>query len=368
MAAQDPTANNDFSGNSPLLQVRYVMHLIINKLFFILLWIAGVAAFAAEPQQLDNLPDQLEPALHRFYIKLGETSTARALKVPVLVLEGQKPGKTLLLTAAIHGDELNGIRVIHRLMGDLQPGDLKGRIIAVPGVNQPGMVANNRHFMGSSGGGYMVDLNRSFPGTPGTGDAAQRFLSGFWSKIVEGRADLGIDLHTQTRGTSYPLFVFADFRNPRVRAMATALMPDVIKNDPGETGTLETALVAEGIPAVTFEIGEPKRFQKQLIERAVEGIKNVMRLEGMLTGPVVRPAVPPLTGRRFTNVEARRGGIAVIDVALKDRVAKGKLVARLFDPFGQEIDRYYAPHSGYVLSIATDPLREPGALLVRILE
>lgn len=316
---------------------------------------------------IQKLPDSFSPGRHTFYLKAGESNTGQPILVPLVVLQGETDGPRMLVTAAVHGDELNGIRVIHKIVEKIDPSEISGRIIMIPGLNQPGLAANNRHFVGAGGGGFMVDLNRIFPGKTEKGGTAELYVGRIWEGAIKGHVDFAVDLHTQTRGTAYPLFVFADFRNEDAKAMAMALRPDMIKNDKGEVGTLETTLIKNGIPAVTFEIGEPKRFQRRLIDKAYWGLVNVMRLKGVLPGGHRSSAGLPFTGTHYVNVEARKGGVAILKVELGDRVNRGDLVAILFNSFGEEVDRYHAPQSGRVLAVATDPLREPGAMLVRIL-
>jgi predicted deacylase len=240
-------------------------------------------------------------------------------------------------------------------------------LIVIPGVNQSGLNSNSRYFEASSGGGSQSDLNRLFPGTKRNGNAASLYVNKIWERLITGRADIAIDLHTQTRGTEYPLFVFADFNNSAAKNIATLLMPDMIKNDGGENGTLETSLMREGVPAVTFEIGAPKVFQKPLIDRAVTGLTYVMRHYSMLDGDVMQPEKPPIIGNGYKNIYAKQGGVVVVQKELLEPVKKGELVATQYDLFGKKVMVYYSPIQGHVLSIATDPMREPGAMLIRIL-
>jgi predicted deacylase len=284
-----------------------------------------------------------------------------------MVLKGTNPGPRLLLTAAVHGDELNGIAVIHRLLGELSHEDLSGTLIAVPGVNQSGLAANSRYFIGAGGGQPQSDPNRLFPGKLEGGGAAERYIGNLWHKLLSNNADLAVDLHTQTTGLVYPLFVFADMRNQRARRMAYALNPEMIKNDGGEKGTLETTLMENGIPAVTFEIGAPKRFQPGLVAHAVDGLKSLMATEEMLESNEDADTVNPFVGTSFHNVYAENGGPIHIKVTLGQEVQKGDLLALGYNAFGVEIKRYSANRAGRVVSLATDPLREPGALIVRIL-
>ncbi|UTW55171.1 succinylglutamate desuccinylase/aspartoacylase family protein [Kordiimonas sp. SCSIO 12610] len=329
--------------------------------------------FAVDEQQIaakyiDSLnTTALKQGRHHFYVKVSSDNLGMPVRIPLIVLKGTQPGKTILLTAGIHGDELNGIRVIHQLLEQLNYRDLKGTIIALPGINQSGINANSRYFVSSSGGGFQSDLNRLFPGTKQNGNAASLYVNRVWANVIKGRADIAIDLHTQTRGTVYPLFVFADFRNKEAKQIADLLMPDVIKNDVGEKGTLETSLVRAGVPAVTFEIGAPKRFQKKLISRAVAGIKNVMQHYEMLEGERLQTNTPPIVGSGYKNIYAEQGGIVVVHKHLMDKVQKGDLVATQYDAFGQIKKEYFSPVNGHILSHATDPVREPGAMLVRII-
>ncbi|NVJ70690.1 MAG: succinylglutamate desuccinylase/aspartoacylase family protein [Alphaproteobacteria bacterium] len=313
---------------------------------------------------VENLPT----GRHDYYFRAGWRNTGAPIHVPVAVVKGAAEGTRLMLTAAVHGDELNGIGVLHKLLASLDAATLKGTVIAVPGVNPPGIMANNRRFPVSTGGGSLVDLNRNFPGRGGDeGSIAGRYVGALWEGLIKPNADIAVDLHTQTRGSAYPLFVFADFGNYQAKAAAFALGPDMIKNDSGQEGTVETSLVKEGIPAVTFEVGAPKVFQRDLIDRAVWGLRNLMRSHHMLAGKVEEPPVKPIVGSAYTNVFAGRGGIAVLHVGLKERVARGQVVATLYDAFGRELEKYTAPHDGWVLAVATDPMREAGSMLVRIL-
>lgn len=348
------------------MTIRYLIALLVLATTF-----ATPARAAALPGKDVPVVQKIEAASlptgrHDFYLSVAARASGQPYLVPVIVLKGAEPGLRLGLFAAIHGDELAGIRVIHELAAGIDPKTLKGTLLMVPGLNQPGLEAGNRHFISGSGSGFRTDLNRTMPGEM-KGDAAERYAADLWHGVMAGQVDRVVDLHTQTRGTAYPLFVFADFSNAVARQMAFDLMPDMIKNDPGEGGTVETTFMKSGIPAVTFEIGVPERFDPVLTTRAHDGIINLMRRAGMIAGRAMPPARQPIVGSGYSNVTTDVGGLAVIHVTLLDPVKQGQLLATLYDPFGREIATYRAPHEGHVLSVATDPRREPGAMLVRIL-
>ncbi|MFW5680805.1 MAG: succinylglutamate desuccinylase/aspartoacylase family protein [Pseudomonadota bacterium] len=333
-----------------------------------------MATAPALAERLDGVPivnrveiEQLAPGTeHRFWLEAGSTPLGQPYLVPVMVMRGAEDGPRLWLSAAVHGDELNGVRVVQRLFDDLDPLALRGTVIGLPAVNLPGIAAHSRFFPLAEDGGSQVDLNRVWPGEAGSADAARRFAHDLWTGVAERRIDLAIDLHTQTRGAVFPLFVFADFRNPHAERLARALGPDMIKVDQGAAGSLETAFIEAGVPAVTLEIGGPKRFDEPLIRRALDGLRALMVGEGMLDEPVAeRP--PPFVGQEEATVRAVSGGFVEVLVELGDDVIAGQPIARQVDLFGNPIARYTAPFDGRVLSIATDPLREPGAMLVRLL-
>lgn len=332
-----------------------------------------MAVDAVATDRLDGVPvveridiEALDPGLHRFWLAAGWRSMGQRFHVPVLVAKGPVDGPRLLLTAGVHGDELNGIAVIHGLVDALGPADLTGTVIALPGINISGMEHHSRQFHATNDGGGTYNLNRLMPGRKGV-DAAADFARDVWLGAIDGNADLAIDLHTQTRGNRYPLFVFADYRNLEAKRIAELLEPDAIKIDKGIDGTVETELIRQGVPAVTFEVGDPKVYQDAYVDRAIKGVQNVMRSFGLLAGPVEPQGTETFVGNEYATVLSRTSGFVDILVDLGDSVIQGQEVAVQRNAFGDVVDRFTAPFAGSVLSVASDPLREPGATVVRIL-
>jgi len=262
--------------------------------------------------------------VHKFFFAASDNSVGQSWYVPVMVAKGAGDGPRLLLNAAVHGDELNGIAVIQRLFADLDPEALRGAVVALPGVNIPGMLHDSRFFRASSDGGFTENLNRLMPGDPGSSNPGKRYVGRLWTQIYDGNIDFAIDLHTQSRGTDYPLFVFADFRNPKVQRMAELLQPEIIKIDPGLKGTFETTFVENGIPAVTFEVGSPKVYQWDHVEHARRGIRNVMVDLGMLAGEIEDLGTETFVGNEYQTLRAEVGGFTEVLVGLKDRVTEGQ--------------------------------------------
>lgn len=302
---------------------------------------------------------------HRFWFRVSDNAIGQGWYVPVIVVRGAQPGHRLLLTAGIHGDELNGIDVIHRLVGKIDPARLSGTMIAVPGLNTPGLLHHTRAFTPGDG----VDganLNRLMPGDPSSSDRASLYAGRLWSHVLRPNADTAIDLHTQSRGTAYPMYVFAG--SDRARAIGELIGPDMIKIDPGVAGSVETEMLKSGVPAITLELERPEMFDRLVISRAVDGIERVMvDLKMLPPGSAPARTVKPYIGDTLARVATSRGGYATLLVDLGNAVSKGQPVATLADPFGRIIETLAAPESGRVNSIATDPLRDPGDTVMRIL-
>lgn len=311
-----------------------------------------------------DLADQPAGQVSRYYFRVMDQAIGQGWYVPIIVVKGAAPGRRLLLTAAVHGDELNGIAIIQDLTNALDPVEMKGAVVAIPGLNIPGLLQDSRGFSPSATT-TGVNLNRQMPGDVSSGEVGRIYAGRLWSQIFAGNADAAVDLHTQSRGTAYPMYVFAE--TPAARAMAKALGPDMIKYDPGEKGSIETTLNANGVYAVTLELGEPDRFDPILVARAQSGIRNVMRQMGVIASPAEPPSVKPFIGNRTVDVVAPRGGFARVLTPLGSEVKLDQPVATISDPFGRVTFTARAPMAGRVLSVATSPVREAGSLLVRIL-
>lgn len=334
----------------------------------LLLALAGPAA-AVEPTSapvLDGVPvidaldaSKLAPGhVYRFWFRAGDNAIAQGWDVPVVVVKGARPGPRLLLTAGIHGDELNGIAVIQRLTARLDPATLRGTVVAVPGLNTPGLERSSREFPPDG-----ANLNRVMPGDA-AGSASKYYAYRLWSRLLRPNADAAVDLHTQSRGTAYVLYAFAS--TSRARRMAELVGPDIIKLDPGERGTVENEMVADGVPAITFELGRPEVFDEPTIARAIAGLGNLMIEMGMLDGQVAPSPVRPFTGNKLEPVRAPVAGWMNLLAPLGSDIAKGQPLAIITDAFGRTIATVLAPVAGRINTIATDPRRERGDMIARI--
>jgi len=305
---------------------------------------------------IDRLDTADLPAgqVQHFWFRAGDNALAQGWQVPVIVVKGARPGPRLLVTAGIHGDELNGIAVIHRLAAQTDPARLTGTLVLLPGLNTPGLLASSREFSDGS------NLNRVMPGK--AGGAADRYAQRLWDGLLRPNADLAVDLHTQSRGTAYMIYAFAS--TPETRTMAERVGPEILKMDTGDKGTVENELTRDGVPAITFELGRPEVFDASSVQRGVDGLINLMKARGMIAGTVAPTA--PYVANRIVVARTVTAGWMTLLAPLGSDVVKGQPIATIADSFGRTTETVIATESGRINTIATDPRRDAGDMVARI--
>ncbi|MFC5079469.1 Succinylglutamate desuccinylase / Aspartoacylase family protein [Vibrio thalassae] len=310
--------------------------------------------------------DTLASGQHHFWFSAATNAMGMAIQLPVVVIKAEAPGPKVMITAGVHGDELNGVLTSHELVRRLPEKLTAGTVTIVPSINPSGVLRHSRDFHSSDPDSSSANLNRFFPGNA-EGDAANRYLHTIWTQLLKRNADIAIDLHTQTQGATYPLYVFADFRLKQSLLMARLIEPDVILNDPGDSGVLETVWNNSGVPCITVEVGMGKITQPELIQRTVEGVQRILTQQGVVKGEMPKVVKCDIEGEEIISVRATQGGFVIPTVNLLERVNQGQLLAKQYDSFGRFMCDYCAPKAATVLSYNVDSLREPGGLVVRLI-
>ena len=290
-------------------------------------------------------------------LKVSETATHRPASIPITVVQGVGDGPVLSLTGAVHGDEINGIAIVRRILDIVEPQTLRGTLVGVPVVNRFGFSSQTRYLPDRR------DLNRFFPGDP-DGSMASRIAHKLFDKVV-ARSDFLIDLHTAAAGQQNLCHVRGDADDPRAKELMKAFGTPVMLHGAGPRGSLRRAAMEAGIPSIIYEAGEPDRFQEHVVEIGAEGVLRVMKHLGMIDRRLRKPDVQVLV-RRTEWVRADHGGLLYMEVEPGDLVRTRQRLATLHDPFGRRVDGIYAHHSGVVLSTATTPLVNPGTAVVHI--
>ena len=290
-------------------------------------------------------------------VRISEFYTATPVFIPVTVLHGARPGPVLYITAAIHGNEINGVEMVRQMRLAVDAKRLRGTVILVVIANPIAFLNMARDLPDGR------DLNRFFPGRD-SGSMASHIADALFTKIVR-LADYGIDLHTAAAGRTNLPHVRADMKSPVIRRLATSFGCEVVFDMAGEDGTLRRAASAAGVPTIVYEAGEPLRFQKNLIRRGVEGIKNVLADLKMYEFERTSPAFQIVVDDH-TWIRAVKGGILQLNVKPGDIIEKGAVVAVNTKPFGTEVSRVKAPYTGLVVGCATLPMVIPGSAICHL--
>ncbi len=296
--------------------------------------------------------------VHRLYIDLSDSALGVPWSVPVIVIRGVDKGPTLGITAAIHGNELNGISTIFKLIKEIDPTKLKGNLVLVPICNVPGYLMNQRHFSDN------VDLNRIMPGKS-KGSASQLYAHYLLEKIIS-KFDYLLDLHTASHGRVNSLYLRADLDNEECRTLAYLQNPQIIVKKYDEEGTLRSWANEMGIPALTIEIGNPNAFQHVLIDETLVGIKNTLKYLKMIKGRVKDMVTKATICDRSYWIHSQKGGVIDVLPKLTDHVKKGQVIAKVYDVFGQIQEEVLSNRAGIVIGMNVRPNCDAGTRVLHL--
>ncbi len=292
-------------------------------------------------------------------LEIPSLYTHESLTLPVQVRRGRRPGASLVLCAAIHGDEINGVEIIRRVLAMKALRRLRGTLIAVPVVNVNGFIAQSRYLPDRR------DLNRSFPGRA-TGSLTSRLADTFYREIVSKATHL-VDLHTAAvHRDNFPQ-IRAMLGDAETRRLAEAFGAPVMLDAGLREGSIRHAAHELGVRVLVYEGGEALRFDELSIRAGVRGIISVMRALDMLPATRARQrAANPVLARGSTWVRAPASGIVRSEVPLGARVGEGDTLAVISDPYGESETPAAASVSGVLIGKSNLPLAIEGEALFNI--
>ncbi len=280
----------------------------------------------------------------------GDTSDL-STPAPVMVIRGNQPGKTMCMTAAVHGDELNGIEIVRRVMFDIEPESLTGNIIGIPIVNLQGFHRGSRYLSDRR------DLNRFFPGDA-NGSLASRMAYSLFHEVIR-HCDFLIDIHTGSlRRTNLPQ-IRADLRNNAVAELTRGFDKMAVMHNSARPGMLRYAALQQGIPAVTLEVGESLRIQKDKIESAVSSINHLLERQGMYSRLFIWGEPEPVY-YSSAWIRTERSGILFSNKQLGEMVEKGELLGTVTDPITNESGEIISTLEGRIIGMAVNQFVMPG--------
>ena len=292
-------------------------------------------------------------------IPLPSFYTHSSVNMPVHVVHGRQPGPVLLVSAAVHGDEINGVEIIRRLLSHKFIDRIKGTLIAIPVVNVYGFVSKSRYLPDRR------DLNRSFPGSE-HGSMASRLANVLMTQIIP-HCDQIIDLHTGAVYRENLPQIRAKLRgDPDLESLAHAFGVPVILNAELLEGSFRAAAHTNGIGVLLYEAGEALRFDEVAIRAGVRGVLGVMRELGMRAKSKKRRKSEALVANTTRWVRAAQSGILRSLIATGAKVECGDLLAYINNPLGENTEELISPVSGIVIGKTNLPLVFAGEALFNI--
>jgi predicted deacylase len=287
---------------------------------------------------------------------VSETYLGDPVRMPVTIINGERPGPTGFLSAAAHGDELNGIEVVREVAHEWDLEALSGTLVCLPVLNVPAFLAQERYLPI-----YDRDLNRSFPGDPES-TSAKRMADRVFRNFV-APCDFGLDFHTSTRGRTNTLHVRADMGDDPVARVANAFASNVIISSEGPSGSLRREASTTGTPTITIEMGEAHRFQRPLIDSALDSVRSVLAEFGMLESEVVRwPGWRTVieNSDEKTWIRADAGGLVDMHHERGGLVYEDEIICTIANPFKTDSTTVRAPFTGLLVGVLENPLVYPG--------
>ncbi len=302
----------------------------------------------------------------KIWLKIIDDGMSHPVTVPVIIVRGKEPGPTLGLIAAIHGNELNGIKVIQEVVADIDENNFQGTLIAIPGINGISIPQHRRRYIDEE------DLNRNFPGKE-KGNRSQQYVFQINNKILT-KLDYLIDMHTASFGRENSLYVRAAMNNDTINQMAKLQDADIILNSNGlpstneqisATRTMRAEAMLKGIPCITVEYGNPQVYQPEIIQRGKTGVENVLSWLNMIDQETVAVDLPIMCKKSYW-IYVEEGGYLEIMVELKQQLKKGELIAIMRNPFGDILNKYYCPEDGIVIGKSSNPINMNGGRIIHL--
>ncbi len=315
------------------------------------------------PEQYPNFDEILienfpENSINFFWLNLINNGLGQPVQLPVMLAKGKKRGETLGLTAAVHGNELNGISVIQRVFNGLDTSKLTGNIIGIPVVNIPAFEAGTRFFTDGT------DINRIMPGRS-NGSVSEVYAHLFVEKVLK-KFNYLLDLHTASFGRVNSFYIRSNLTKKLTKKITQLQHAEIVVHTPPSDGTLRGVAEELGISAITIEVGNPNRFQQKIIKNGLEGIHNVLSYLKFYPYKIIKDKYKTIVCKKSYWIYTDAGGLLTVHVELVEKVEKGTHIATLKDVFGNVIQKYYAPEKGVIIGKSVNPVNHTGGRIIHL--
>lgn len=310
------------------------------------------------PDSITINKHKIAPGEHKeIQLNIARLPTYTSIDLPVHVFRAEEKGPALLLTGGLHGDELNGVEIIRRMVANDMLMPEKGTVIALPLVNVYGFIQNVRGLPDGK------DINRSFPGIKG-GSLARLLAYTLMNEIVP-QIDYGIDFHTGGAArANYPQ-IRCLLDNEKQSELAEAFAAPFIINSSLIDKSFRKAANKKGKHILVFETGESTRFDEPGIQEGINGTMRLMKHLGMKK-EAPEPKHQPEIYRTTTWIRAKYAGLFQPKIKLGDQVNKKQVLGHITDPYGSERFKSVCPHDGRVIGLNYAPVVHKGDALLHL--
>ncbi|MDH4200368.1 MAG: succinylglutamate desuccinylase/aspartoacylase family protein [Spirochaetia bacterium] len=296
----------------------------------------------------------------RSSLDLQENYFGNGIQIPYVLINGKDKGPNGVILSGIHGDELNGIPIIHKLIDALNPEHMSGSLLLLPIANIPGFILHSRYLPDRR------DLNRLFPGQE-SGSEGSRIAFSIWKNFIED-ADFGLDLHSASYNRwNYP-HIRGNMKIEKIRKMSSAFGASITIHSKGVKGSLRREAAMRGIPFILFEAGQINRFEPGITDIGVNGIIGVLSCLEMIekSSGLNRPEPSSSYFSKSQWIRAGGGGLFVPSIFPGDIVKKGEVLGDIHSIQGEIRDQVKSDIDGRIIGFNLHPQVVPGRALYNI--
>lgn len=292
-------------------------------------------------------------------LPLPEKYSCAPLYMPIKVINGFKPGPCIVIFSTLRGREFNGLEIANRIANSIEAKDISGTIISIPVLNVYGMT-NYPSMLPSN-----EDLADCFPGND-KGSYGERMAHILTHEIFK-KANYCIEMQTGALNHNILPRLYCNFNNIKAKELARVFNAPVITNLDLSQDSLRQTLDELQIPTLIYRAGEARRFDENVIELGVQGVKNIMTNIGILHGAPSKAAENVVYSRDEEWIVAHKGGILHTTVSLGQIIEKNERIGIISDPFGADANEpVRSPQKGIVVGINTSPLVHEGGEIFQV--
>ncbi|WNM19513.1 succinylglutamate desuccinylase/aspartoacylase family protein [Flavobacterium capsici] len=278
-------------------------------------------------------------------MEIAKLQTMTKLKIPIIVERSKKPGPTVLFSAGLHGDEINGVEIVRQLITQKINKPVIGTIICIPVLNVFGFVNQSRQFPDGR------DLNRVFPGSK-TGSLASRFAYYILKEVIP-HVDYIVDFHAGGASRFNAPQIRIVPNDTELKALSEVFNAPFGLYSKNISGSFRNSCTKLGKKILLFEGGKSAHIDLHITKEGIEGSKRFLEHLNMLSSKhkAIQPLKNTIYIKKSSWIRANSSGMFHVEVKINSFVEKGQLLATISDPYGKVEHKVKAPNSGYIINV-----------------